>query len=604
MLDNLIADEIIEPLIAVFLDPRDPNNLSIDRRGSEYRNNINFANYITQELIPDIDAAYKTNALADARAIMGASYGGYNAEYFSAVVPDYFHNIGMNSPYLHPNGDYNIIAELQAAPLDDMVLYMSSGIFDADAERYCNQLKDVFDQKGKEYKYTIIGDGHTWQNWSRVIGDALEYFFAKEETVSLSLTYPNGGEYFISGNTMDIKWDANLISDIKIEFSENNGSAWQEIIASTPASAQSYEWTVPDISSDQCLLKITDVSNNTIFDVSDATFTIGSLQVIGGPYSTDANTVLLLHFEDDLTNSSNLSDDGVSHGSGVSFGTSLNSSFGRCIALDNTNYSNQSHISVPHNENLNLSGSWTMEAWFYLNSMGSDASLNPSFISKANASSQNYFLWYHSSWSTVKGQYSNSLGVDTYTGIGGSPITTGKWYHICYIKDADNSTEKLMLHNAERELIYEQEEFRNPADSEPKLNYEDVLIGKLFGASTFYTDGYIDEVRISNVVRYFSPVGLEKEHSNLKAKSFSLHQNYPNPFNPRTTISYHLLTASQVELTVYNMLGEEIALLVSEQQSAGQHQVNWDASGFTSGIYFYTIKTGTLSVTKKMILIR
>ncbi len=205
VLDNLIAEEIIEPLIVVFLDPRDPNNLSYDRRGSEYRNNMKFVNYVTRELIPDVDAAYKTNAAPEARAIMGASYGGYNAEYFSVAAPDYFRNFGMNSPYLHPNGDYDIIAELKAAPLENMVLYMSSGIFDADAQRYCTQLKDVYDQKGKDYKYTIIGDGHTWQNWSRLIADALEYFFAKTETVSLTLASPNGGEYLISRSTTNIQ---------------------------------------------------------------------------------------------------------------------------------------------------------------------------------------------------------------------------------------------------------------------------------------------------------------------------------------------------------------------------------------------------------------
>ncbi|MCK4716257.1 MAG: hypothetical protein KAT54_05580, partial [Candidatus Marinimicrobia bacterium] len=292
VLDNLIADEIIEPVIAVFLDPRDPDNLSNDRRGSEYRNNINFANYVTQELIPDVDAAYKTNSSADARAIMGASYGGYNATYFCVKASEFFHIIGMNSPYLHPIGDYVIDPDLQAANLDEMKLYLSYGIFDADGEKYFNRLKNIFDQKGKEFDYTIIGDGHTWQNWSRVLGDALEYLFAESETVSLSLTFPNGGEFFIPGSTMYIKWNANLVSDIKIELSENNGSTWQEIIASTPANAQSFEWTVTDIFSDQCLVKITDISDGTRYDESDNVFKIGAENIVGGPYAVDDNTIL------------------------------------------------------------------------------------------------------------------------------------------------------------------------------------------------------------------------------------------------------------------------------------------------------------------------
>ena len=181
VLDNLIADELIEPVIAIFLDPRDPNDLSNDRRGIEYRNNTNFVNYVTKELIPEIEATYKSNSSANARAIMGASYGGYNAEYFSVKASDYFHNIGMNSPYLHPNEDYPIDSELLAANLDNLKLFLSYGVFDVEAERYFNRLKDIYDQKGKVFKYTIIGDGHTWQNFNRVIGDALKYFFKQVE---------------------------------------------------------------------------------------------------------------------------------------------------------------------------------------------------------------------------------------------------------------------------------------------------------------------------------------------------------------------------------------------------------------------------------------
>ncbi len=300
VLDNLIADKTIQPVIAIFLDPRDPNNLSNDRRGNEYRNNQHFADYITKELIPVIDANYKTSNSADARAVMGASYGGYNAAYFSVAAKDYFHNIGINSAYLHPNGNYNIDSELQAAHLDNMKLYLSYGTFDANGERYFNRLKNIFDAKGKAYDYTIVGDGHTWQNWSRVIGDALEYFFAKSLTGSLLLKYPNGGEYFLPGDLVTIRWNDTPVSDIKIEYSTDNGSNWAEIISGIPTASGSYDWTVPDTKSNQCKLRITDVLDATVLDESDETFEIGPANKAGGPYAVDDNTVLLLHFNDNL----------------------------------------------------------------------------------------------------------------------------------------------------------------------------------------------------------------------------------------------------------------------------------------------------------------
>jgi hypothetical protein len=86
---------------------------------------------------------------------------------------------------------------------------------------------------------------------------------------------------------------------------------------------------------------------------------------------------------------------------------------------------------------------------------------------------------------------------------------------------------------------------------------------------------------------------------------FALYQNYPNPFNPVTAISYHLSAVSHVELSVYNLLGQKVAKLVNENQNAGFYQVEWDASGFSSGIYFYRLQTdGGFLKTRKLMLIR
>ncbi len=91
----------------------------------------------------------------------------------------------------------------------------------------------------------------------------------------------------------------------------------------------------------------------------------------------------------------------------------------------------------------------------------------------------------------------------------------------------------------------------------------------------------------------------------LQPSEFRLDQNYPNPFNPVTAIGYRLSAISQVELSVYNLLGQKIAVLVSERQNAGSYQVEWDASGFTSGIYFYRLQTDLGVVqTRKLMLIK
>ena len=86
--------------------------------------------------------------------------------------------------------------------------------------------------------------------------------------------------------------------------------------------------------------------------------------------------------------------------------------------------------------------------------------------------------------------------------------------------------------------------------------------------------------------------------------SFRLQQNYPNPFNPSTTINYQLPENSDVNLSIYNILGQKVVTLVSGKQTAGAHKVEWNASGLSSGVYFYHLKAGQQSKARKMILLQ
>jgi len=84
----------------------------------------------------------------------------------------------------------------------------------------------------------------------------------------------------------------------------------------------------------------------------------------------------------------------------------------------------------------------------------------------------------------------------------------------------------------------------------------------------------------------------------------SLAQNFPNPFNPTTFIKYELASTGFVELIIFNVLGQKVETLVSEKKEAGYHQIEWNASGFATGVYFYRIKAGDFTDIRKMILIQ
>jgi hypothetical protein len=85
---------------------------------------------------------------------------------------------------------------------------------------------------------------------------------------------------------------------------------------------------------------------------------------------------------------------------------------------------------------------------------------------------------------------------------------------------------------------------------------------------------------------------------------FFIEQNYPNPFNPSTTIRYGLPSRSHVLLTVFNTLGQQVATLVQGEQEAGFHEVQFDASGFASGVYLYRLTAGSFVETRKLVLVR
>ncbi|MCK4653050.1 MAG: T9SS type A sorting domain-containing protein, partial [Candidatus Cloacimonetes bacterium] len=107
------------------------------------------------------------------------------------------------------------------------------------------------------------------------------------------------------------------------------------------------------------------------------------------------------------------------------------------------------------------------------------------------------------------------------------------------------------------------------------------------------------------------PVGIEDEMTTCTDNSSIVLTNYPNPFNPTTTISFSLTTeiTENTELIIYNMKGQKVKSLVNEKLDAGAHHVLWDGKDdqnkpVSSGIYFYKMKSGNYTSTKKMILLK
>ncbi len=121
---------------------------------------------------------------------------------------------------------------------------------------------------------------------------------------------------------------------------------------------------------------------------------------------------------------------------------------------------------------------------------------------------------------------------------------------------------------------------------------------KNFGSYSLSSPKYLHLLKTKKI----NPIGINTISSEIPIR-FTLHQNYPNPFNPTTKIKFELPKTSDIVFTVYDILGRRV---YSEyhNKTAGTYEIDFDASGFASGIYFYSVKAGDYSETRKMILLK
>jgi hypothetical protein len=111
----------------------------------------------------------------------------------------------------------------------------------------------------------------------------------------------------------------------------------------------------------------------------------------------------------------------------------------------------------------------------------------------------------------------------------------------------------------------------------------------------------------SNIITLVrSPIGIQVISSEIPQK-FALYNNYPNPFNPVTRINFDIPNLSgdkKVQVAVYDILGNQVEMLVNQELTAGKYSAIWNAENYSSGIYFYRISSGSFTDTRKMILVK
>lgn len=176
--DGLIDSERIEPIVAVFVDPRDPDDLQANRRTSQFLCNRDYLTFYVTELIPAVERDYPVASSRDGRTIMGLSFGATNAACFGLLGHEVFSGIAMQSPANHPIPA--LLPAYRETPVLPLKIFLSTGTPD-DNTRDNRQFRNVLREKGYHMKYVEVRQGHDWNNWRPLIDDVLLYFYGTAE---------------------------------------------------------------------------------------------------------------------------------------------------------------------------------------------------------------------------------------------------------------------------------------------------------------------------------------------------------------------------------------------------------------------------------------
>ncbi|MBT8390663.1 MAG: T9SS type A sorting domain-containing protein [Ignavibacteria bacterium] len=380
---------------------------------------------------------------------------------------------------------------------------------------------------------------------------------------TINVTTPNGGEDWTSYEQQDITWTSQDITNVKIEYSTDNGSAWFDVVASVPAASGTYSWTIPNTPSTECLVRISDAGNASINDVSDATFTISSsLTVIapnGGEVWTGLDQQDITWTSQDITNVKieYSTDNGgawldviasVPAASGTYSWTIPDTPSAECLV----------RISDASNASIND----VSDATFTILSGPSITVITPNGGENWVANTDHDISWTRQDVSLVKIEYSTDNGGVWLDVITSTPAVFGNY----------NWT------------------VPNTPSTQCLVRISDVSNPSVFDVS----DG---------TFTIADPVSVEDLKSGIP-EEYALLQNYPNPFNPTTRIRFSIPTANKVTIDVFTQLGEKVATVLNSNLSAGYYEFEFDAMNLPSGMYFYKISSGNFTDIKKMVLIK
>lgn len=290
-------------------------------------------------------------------------------------------------------------------------------------------------------------------------------------------------------------------------------------------------------------------------------------------------------------------------------GTHMNNPFPVAAkVLGGLQFSGKNFVDVPHQSELNFgTGDFSFDAWIQTsNDVGVQHLVDKRVKNSGGIFGYLFYL--------VDGKLSLRLEDGTATDYVSPVFVADGMFHHIAITVSRNDQNGITFY-----LDGEPTSFGDPTTHQGSLDNRGILrIGAQSFVENYSFRGILDEIELFNRAITKDEVNsIYEAGSNGKCKTttdindeqqipkkIELMQSYPNPFNPSTTIRYNLSKAGFVKLTVYDILGREVKVLVNEDQNPGQHNITFNADNLASGIYIYTLRTGDFYQSKKMILMK
>jgi hypothetical protein len=468
-----------------------------------------------------------------------------------------------------------------------------------------------------------------------------------ERIPTISLLSLNGGEILVSGETHLITWSNKFLDAVKLEYSTNNGSTWKLIANNAPATPSNYLWTIPDVTTYEAKIRVTDASSGIASDTSDNVFSIYFAPTVLTGWNLVSIDKVVSNPLTEAVFPSAISK-AFKYTNGYTQTDSISAGTGYWLKFAQPEFIDLFGDSL-HSDTVNLHPGWNM-----IGSIAQTMTIDE-FIQNPPGNIISQVFGYRNGYSTVdslipkRGYWIKAddqgtlvLPYAAQTLVANTKTSSVKLpqENRITIQDARGNRQDLFVADKLQQKIIDAFEMppRPPAGIFDARFASGSMV-ESFSSSGINPEGFIEitgaqypvridwDMRASGHGTFFLDVngkrtscvgagsitmtrqsklsvGFDEYRVSGLPSSFSMEQNYPNPFNPSTVINYTLPEQSHVTLRIFDIQGKEVLTLVNGMQEAGLKSVEVDGTNFSSGVYFYRIETSGYMATRKMLLVK